>query len=54
MPSLTYIAVLVLAALGVDNAPEVAEAVTIVVLAVIALYGRYRANSEVTWYGLKK
>jgi len=42
--SLTYIAVAILTALGVDNADSVADALLIVISAGIALYGRYRAG----------
>ena len=42
--------VALLALLGVDNADSVAAALITVVLAVGALYGRYRA-SGVTWFG---
>ena len=50
--SITYILVALLAALGVDNADSVAAALITVVLAVGALYGRYRA-SGVTWFGTR-
>lgn len=50
--SLTYIAVAILAALGVENAQEVVDAALIIIVAVVALYGRYRAKG-VTWFGYK-
>ena len=50
--SLTYILVALLAAIGVDNADSVATALITVVLAVGALYGRYRA-SGITWFGTR-
>lgn len=51
--SLTYIAVAILAALGVENAQEIVDAALIIIVALVALYGRYRA-SGITWYGKKK
>lgn len=42
--SLTYVAVALLAALGVENADSVVNAIAVVVTAVVALYGRYRAG----------
>lgn len=42
--SLTYVAVLMLAFLGVENAEQVVEAILIIVSAAMALYGRYRAG----------
>ena len=50
--SLTYILVALLAALGVDDADSVAAALITVVLAVGALWGRYRA-SGITWFGTR-
>lgn len=50
--SLTYIAVALLAALGVENADQVVEAAFIIVTALIALYGRYRAGG-INLFGLK-
>ena len=47
--SLTYILVALLAAIGVDNADSVAAALITVVLAVGALYGRYRAGGINFW-----
>lgn len=51
--SLTYLAVAVLAYLGVDNAQEVVDAILVVAVAAIALYGRYRATHSVSWWGKK-
>lgn len=42
--SLTYVAVLVLAAMGVENAEAVVDAILTIAVAVMALYGRYRAG----------
>lgn len=42
--SLTYLAIAILTALGVENAESVANAAMIVAAAVIGLYGRYRAG----------
>ena len=42
--SLTYIAVVILTALGVEDADTVVNAALIVASALIALYGRYRAG----------
>jgi len=47
--SLTYILVALLAAIGVDDADSVAAALITVVLAVGALYGRYRAGGINFW-----
>lgn len=47
--SLTYIAVGVLAWLGVDNAQEVADATIIIGVALIALFGRWRAGGINLW-----
>lgn len=51
--SLTYVAVALLAYLGIDNAEEVVDAVMVLVIAVGALYGRYRAG-QLTWFGWRK
>lgn len=51
--SLTYIAVALLAYLGVENAEEVVDAIIVLVIAVGAFYGRYRA-SGITWFGWRK
>lgn len=50
--SLTYIAVVILAALGVENAQEVVDAALIIIVAVVALYGRYRAGG-INLFGYK-
>ena len=50
--SLTYIAVAILAALGVENAQEVVDAGLIIVVALVALYGRYRAGG-INLFGYK-
>jgi len=42
--SLTYVGVLVLTYLGVDNAETVVNAILVVAVAVVTLYGRYRAG----------
>ena len=47
--SITYILVALLAAIGVDNADSVAAALITVVLAVGALWGRYRAGGINFW-----
>ena len=47
--SVTYILVALLAALGVDDADTVAAALITVVIAVGALYGRYRAGGINFW-----
>lgn len=51
--SITYIAVALLAALGVENADQVVEAVFIIITAAIALYGRFRAGG-INLFGLRK
>lgn len=51
--SITYIAVAVLAYLGVENATEVVNAAFVVIVALMGLYGRYRAGN-LTWYGTRK
>ena len=50
--SLTYFAVIVLAALGVENAEQVADAGVIIIVALVALYGRYRAGG-LRWFGIR-
>ena len=50
--SLTYLAVIALAALGIENADEVVNAGVIIVVAVAALYGRYRAGG-LTIFGVR-
>lgn len=50
--SLTYIAIALLTAYGVDNADQVVEAVLVISAAVIGLYGRYRAGG-LTWFGTR-
>ena len=50
--SLTYIFVALLAAIGVENADTVATAILTVVVAIGALYGRWRAGN-VTFLGFK-
>jgi len=42
--SLTYVGVAVLTYLGVDNAETVVNAILVVAVAVVTLYGRYRAG----------
>lgn len=51
--SLTYIAVAVLAAFGVENAEEVVEAGLVISVAIIGLYARWRAGG-LTWLGTRK
>lgn len=51
--SLTYIAILALTFLGVENAQEVAQAGMIIVVALIGIYGRFRAGG-VNIFGIKK
>ena len=51
--SLTYVAIAVLTYLGVDDAETVVNAVVVIVVALVGLYGRYRA-SGVTWWGKKE
>lgn len=48
--SLTYVAVAVLTYLGVDNAQSVVDASVVVFVAVVALYGRYKAGG-LHWTG---
>ena len=50
--SLTYIAIAALTALGVENADQVIEAVITIVVAALALYGRYRAGG-INIFGLR-
>jgi hypothetical protein len=42
--SITYIFVAILTYLGIENAQEVADAIIVLVVALGALYGRYRAG----------
>lgn len=51
--SITYIAVAILAMLGVENADQVVEAAFIIVTAAVALWGRYRAGG-LNVFGLRK
>ena len=51
--SLTYIGVFALTYMGIENAKEVAEAVAVVAVALVTLYGRYRAQG-VNIFGVKK
>lgn len=51
--SITYIFVLLLTIMGVDNAEQVVEAVLIVALAIGALWGRWRAGG-LHWSGFRK
>jgi hypothetical protein len=50
--SLTYLAIALLAAFGVDNAEQVIEAVLVISAAVIGLYGRFRAG-KISWWGAR-
>ncbi len=51
--SITYLAVLALAWLGVENAQEVVDAALIIGFAVMGLIGRYRAGG-INLFGLRK
>lgn len=51
--SITYLAVALLTYLGVDNAESVVNAALVVITALVALYGRYRAGG-VNPFGLRK
>jgi hypothetical protein len=51
--SITYLAVIALAALGVENAESVVNAAVILVAAGVAFYGRYRAGGLRNIFGLK-
>lgn len=51
--SLTYLAVAVLALLGVENAESVLNSSIILVTAFVALYGRYRAGGLKNILGVK-
>lgn len=51
--SITYIAVALLAYLGVENAEEVINAVAVIVVALIALWGRYRVGG-INPFGLRQ
>lgn len=51
--SLTYVAVALLTFLGVENAETVVNAALVVITALIALYGRYRAGG-INLFGLRK
>jgi hypothetical protein len=51
--SITYLAVALLAYLGIDNATEVVDALMVLVFASIALWGRYRAGG-LTILGTRK
>lgn len=50
--SITYLFVILLAALGVDNAEEVVDALFVIAAAAGALYGRYRVGG-ISWWGKK-
>jgi hypothetical protein len=51
--SLTYLAIAALTALGVENADTVVEAFITIGVALLALYGRYRAGG-LTAFGIRK
>jgi len=51
--SLTYLAITALALMGVEDAETVVNAFMVVAVALMGLYGRYRALG-VTWWGMKK
>ena len=51
--SITYVFVALLTYLGVENAETVANALIVVIAALGALYGRYRAGG-ITPLGIKK
>ena len=51
--SLTYLAVIALAALGVENAQEVVDSALVIIVALVALYGRFRIGG-VNIFGWKK
>ena len=51
--SITYLAVALLTILGVDNAESVVDAVVTLVVAGVALWGRYRAGG-LNLFGLRK
>lgn len=53
MYSLNYLAVFLLAGLGVENADSVVAAAVTIAGALIALYGRYRAGG-LHWTGFRK
>jgi len=53
MYSLTYLAVLLLTGLGVENADTFVNAAVIVISGLVALYGRYRTG-DLHWSGLRK
>lgn len=50
--SLTYFAIGILTYFGVNNAPDVVNAASVILVAIIGLYGRYRAGG-LHWTGLK-
>jgi len=50
--SITYIAVAILTYLGVENAESVVNAAIVLIVAGVALYGRYRAGG-LSWTGLR-
>lgn len=47
--SLTYLGVATLTYLGLENAQEVVEAIMVLIVAGITLYGRYRAGGLDMW-----
>lgn len=51
--SITYLAVILLAALGVENAEDVVEAAATVIVALIGLWGRYRLG-DLNLFGFRK
>ena len=51
--SITYIAIAILTALGVENAETVVNAAVIVIAAVMGLYGRYRLGG-INFLGWRK
>ena len=51
--SLTYIAVMFLAGFGVENADSLVSAVITLAVALVTLWGRYRAGG-LHWTGLRK
>lgn len=51
--SITYIAIAILTVMGVENAETVVNAAVIVAIALVGLWGRWRAGGLKAWWGLK-
>jgi len=51
--SLTYLAVIALTGLGLENAEQFVEAIVVIVVGLTGLYGRFRLGDLKLWGGRK-